>query len=386
VCTVRSLNRSIFHGSGGRLERGRGRRKGAHSLSRFIGTPEIFHTKGMGMYDVNTLTDEQLAGQRLMVGFKGQVLDDELRFLIGKMRVGGLILFKRNVSDPAQVAELCDAVQAYAVENGQPRLVVAVDQEGGPVARLGAPFTVFPGNRAIGKARSEKAATEFGTITAQELKRVGITMDLAPVLDVVPEGLPSPVMADRVFGREPELVADLGRAVIEALQKNGVAATAKHFPGIGRTTVDPHTDLPFLDTERHVLDSTDLVPFRTAIQSGVETVMLSHVVYQALDPAWPAGLSTVIAKDVLRGTLGFQGMTITDDLDMGAIDTHFDLDTFVARISDAEIDMALICHDRAKIEGTYGALLKAVGTSEDEKTKALASVQRILRLKENYAG
>ncbi|MGD8513744.1 MAG: beta-N-acetylhexosaminidase [Deltaproteobacteria bacterium] len=338
------------------------------------------------MYEVDSLTDEQLAGQRLMVGFKGQVLDDELRFMIGKMHVGGLILFRRNVSDPSQVAELCGAAQAYAVESGQPHLVVAIDQEGGPVARLGPPFTVFPGHRAIGKARSEKAATEFGTITARELKGVGITMNLAPVLDVVPQGLNTPVMADRVFGHEPALVADLGRAVIEALQENGVAATAKHFPGIGRTTVDPHMDLPFLDTGHGVLDSTDLVPFRTAIQHGVEAVMLSHVVYKDLDPVWPAGLSKVIAKDVLREILGFQGMTITDDLDMGAIDTHFDLDTFVARISDAEIDMALICHDRAKIERTYGALLKAVRASEDERRKALASVQRILRLKENYAG
>ena len=338
------------------------------------------------MYEVDSLTDEQLAGQRLMVGFKGKVLDDELRFLIGKMRVGGLILFKRNVSDPSQVAELCDAAQAYAVERGQPRLVVAIDQEGGPVARLGPPFTVFPGNRAIGKVRSEKAATEFGTITARELKGVGITMNLAPVLDVVPQGLNAPIMADRVFGHEPELVADLGRTVIEALQENGVAATAKHFPGIGRTTVDPHIDLPFLDTGRDVLDSTDLVPFRTAIQNGVEAVMLSHVVYKDLDPVWPAGLSTVIAKDVLRGTLGFQGITITDDLDMGAIDAHFDLDTFVARISGAEIDMALICHDRAKIEGTYRALLKAVEESEEMKTKAIESVQRILRLKQGYPG
>jgi beta-N-acetylhexosaminidase len=193
-------------------------------------------------------------------------------------------------------------------------------------------------------------------------------------------------MADRVFGQEPELVADLGRAVIEALQENGVAATAKHFPGIGRATVDPHIDLPFLDTGHHVLDSTDLVPFRAAIQSGVEAVMLSHVVYRDLDPAWPAGLSTVIAKDLLRGTLGFEGITITDDLDMGAIDTHFDLDTFVTRISDAEIDIALICHDRAKIEGAYGALLKAVRASDDQRTKAVASVQRILNLKKSYAG
>jgi beta-N-acetylhexosaminidase len=335
------------------------------------------------MHETDSLTDEQLAGQRLMVGFRGNVLDDDLQFMIGEMHVGGLILFKRNVSDPSQVSELCQAAQACAVESGKPPLMIAIDQEGGPVARLGPPFTVFPGNRAIGAARSEKAAREFGTITARELKGVGITVNLAPVLDVAPQGLNS-VMADRVFGWEPELVAYLGKAVIETLQKEGIAATAKHFPGIGRTTADSHVGLPYLDVERHLLDSTDLVPFLAAIGSGVEAVMLSHVVYRDLDPEWPASLSTVIARDLLRKAMGFNGITMTDDLDMGAIDKHFDVETTVRRISDAEIDIALICHDRLKMEKAYEALLRAVRESEDARRKATASVQRILNTKRKY--
>ena len=150
------------------------------------------------MDETDALSDEQLAGQRLVVGFSGKVLDDDLRFMIREMHVGGLILFKRNVSDPSQVSELCQAAQACAMESGNPPLMIAIDQEGGPVARLEPPFTVFPGNRAIGATRSEKAAREFGTITARELKGVGITVNLAPVLDVAPRGLNS-VMADRVF-------------------------------------------------------------------------------------------------------------------------------------------------------------------------------------------
>ena len=153
------------------------------------------------MYDADSLTHEQLAGQRLMVGFEGKILDDDLRLMILDLRVGGLVLFKRNVSDPPQVAELCEAAQAYAAESGNPPLMIAIDQEGGPVARLGPPFTVFPGNRAIGAARSEEAAREFGTVTARELKGVGITMNLAPVLDIAPPGFDS-VMADRVFGED----------------------------------------------------------------------------------------------------------------------------------------------------------------------------------------
>ncbi len=335
------------------------------------------------MYEVDSLTDAQLAGQRLMVGFSGKVLDDDLRFMIREMHIGGLILFKRNVSNPSQVAELCGAAQAYALESGNPPLMIAIDQEGGPVARLGPPFTVFPGNRAIGAARSARAAREFGMITARELKGVGINMNLAPVLDVAPQGLNS-VVADRVFGEEPELVAYLGKTVIQTLQNNGVPATAKHFPGIGRTTGDSHVDLPCLDVEREVLDLTDLVPFRAAIGSGVEAVMLSHVVYRDLDRQWPASLSSIIAKDLLRETMGFKGISMTDDLVMGAIDKHFRIEVAVQRISGAEIDVALICHDRLKMENAYGALLKVVRESKDARRKATTSVRRILNMKQKY--
>jgi beta-N-acetylhexosaminidase len=335
------------------------------------------------MYDADSLTPEQLAGQRLMVGFQSQALDDDLQFMIRDLRVGGLILFKRNVSDPSQVVELCQAAQACAVDSGNPRLLIAIDQEGGPVARLGPPFTVFPGNRAIGAAKSEQAAKEFGMITARELKGVGITMNFAPVLDVAPPGFDS-VMADRVFGEDPELVASLGRVVIDSLQNNGIPATAKHFPGIGRTTLDSHADLPYLDVERQVLDSTDLVPFREAIRSGVEAVMLSHVIYKDLDQQWPASLSSLIAKDLLRETMGFKGITITDDLDMGAIDKHFDIESAVRRILLAKIDIALICHNRLKMERAYQTLLEGVQESEASRRHAAKSAQRILDLKRRY--
>jgi beta-N-acetylhexosaminidase len=281
------------------------------------------------------------------------------------------------------VAELCEAAQAYAVDIGNLPMVISIDQEGGPVARLGPPFTVFPGNRAIGEARSEQSAKEFGTVTAGELRDVGINMNLAPVLDVVPPGFDS-VMADRVFGEDPELVASLGKTMIAGLQDNGMPATAKHFPGIGRTTLDSHADLPYVDTERQVLDETDLVPFRAAVSSGVEAVMLSHVIYKALDAKWPASLSSIIAKGLLRESMGFHGIVMTDDLDMGAIERHFDIETAVRRISDAEIDIALICHNRQKMERAYQVLLELSGESEESRRKASMSVQRILNLKRRY--
>ncbi len=338
------------------------------------------------MYDPESFTDEQLAGQRLMVGFTGKVLDDELKSMISELHVGGLIIFKRNVSDPSQLAELCESAQAFAAESGSPPLMISIDQEGGPVARLGPPFTVFPGNRSIGEARSKAAATEFGTTAARELKEVGININFAPVLDVVPQGLDSAVMADRIFDEEPELVAELGGVVIRTLQDNGVAATAKHFPGIGRTIIDPHEELPHIDARQQDLESTDFVPFAAAVQSGVAAVMLSHVIYGDLDPVWPAGISTVISRDLLRQTMGFEGVSISDDLDMGAMAKHYDVDTTVSRSLDAEVDIILICLDRARIDTAYEALLRAMRHSPDARSKALVSVQRILNLKDRYVG
>jgi beta-N-acetylhexosaminidase len=174
--------------------------------------------------------------------------------------------------------------------------------------------------------------------------------------------------------------------VIASLQENGIPAVAKHFPGIGRTTLDSHADLPHLDTERQVLEDTDLVPFRTAIAGGVEAVMLSHVVYKAFDGKWPASLSSVIARDLLREDMGFRGIIMTDDLDMGAIEKHFNIETVVKRVSAAEIDMALICHNRQKIERAHQVLLEALRESEESREKASASVQRILNLKRKYLG
>ncbi len=338
----------------------------------------------MKMYKADSLSNEQLAGQSLVVGFQGTALDSELRFMISQMHIGGIVLFKRNVSDPSQIARLCQEVQAVALETGAPPLMIAIDQEGGPVSRLGPPFTVFPGNRAIGQARSKEAAMAFGITTAQELGGVGITMNLAPVLDVTPRGPESYIMSDRVFGEDPGLAADLGHAIIEGLQQHGIVATAKHFPGLGRSTIDPHRQLPYIDTESHVLEPTDLVPFRAAVQGGVGAVMLSHAVYVALDPLWPASLSSVIAKDLLRNNLGFEGVTMTDDLDMGAIEQHFDVGTIVKRLSDANIDMALICRNSAKIRAVYRAFVKEIGRSHRIRTKRIASVQRVLDLKEKY--
>ena len=328
----------------------------------------------------HSLTNEQLAGQRLMVGFDGTELNGQLRHLIRHLKIGGLILFSPNIQSPRQVKDLCAAVQEYARTCGYPPLFIAVDQEGGQVARFKEPFTRFPGNPFMA---SLDDAQEFATITAAELSEVGVNMNMAPVLDVVPQGVEG-VMSKRVFGSDPHWVATMGAAVIDHLQQGAIMAVAKHFPGIGRTTLDSHEDLPHLEVDREQLENFDIIPFQSAIAHNVAGIMLSHVAYRKIDPQWPASLSPQIVKHYLREHLVFKGVTVTDDLDMGAIVNHFDIRTVIRQVLEAQIDLALICHQGPNIEIAFEEILRTSTDTSEIRDACRASVQRILSLKRRY--
>ncbi|MBU4185612.1 MAG: beta-N-acetylhexosaminidase, partial [Proteobacteria bacterium] len=305
---------------------------------------------------------------------------DDLKFLIDKIKAGGIILFSRNIVNPDQIKDLCMSVQKYAVKCGQPPLFISIDQEGGQVARLKEPFTQFPGNPSI---KDEEDARHFAEINASELKNVGINMNMAPVLDVAFEGIKS-IMKERSFGHDPEWVSKLGVKVIERFQRNGIMAVAKHFPGIGRTVLDSHIEMPTLDFDLNVLKSIDLLPFDGAIKNDVAGIMLSHILYNKIDNKWPASLSIKIAKDLLRDDMGFNGIVMTDDLDMGAIKRKYDIKTIIKQILSADIDIALICRKGPNIEIAYEKILKELKDSKNIKAKGKESVKRILKTKEKY--
>lgn len=328
----------------------------------------------------NDLSIEQLAGQRLMVGFDGTELTDELKLQIDKMKVGGVILFARNIQTPEQVSRLCFSIQDYALSCGQPPLFIAVDQEGGVVARLKAPFTEFPGNPAM---RGPEDAIEFAEITARELTEVGFNMNMAPVMDVAPEGFDS-VNARRIFGHDPEYVAHMGGTVIRHFQANGLMAVAKHFPGIGRTVLDSHYELPTLDAPIQEMQSYDLIPFKAAIENQSAGIMLSHIRYSGIDPDWPASLSSKIAGHLLRRQLGYNGLVITDDLDMGAVANHYDIQTVIRQILDAAVDIALICHPGPNIEAARDHILNAMCEDAAIYAAGLESAHRVAELKNRF--
>ncbi len=325
-------------------------------------------------------SDEQLAGQRLMAGFDGTRLNENLKFLIKNLKIGGIILFSRNLISPDQIRELCLDAQEYAVSCRQPPLLIAIDQEGGQVARLEEPFTIFPGNPSM---KNKEDAANFARITAAELKKSGINMDMAPVMDVPPKNFKS-VMEGRAFGDNPEWVAEMGATVITHLQKNMTMAVAKHFPGIGRTSLDSHLDAPFLDTHISEMESTDLLPFKAAISCRAAGIMLSHIRYNRIDPARPASLSRIIAKDLLRDQMGYNGIILTDDLDMGAIKKYFTIQESIRYIIDAEIDIALICHQGPDISTAFEEICKLICTSSSIRAQSIESCRRMAKLKNKF--
>ncbi len=330
--------------------------------------------------EIADLTDEQLAGQRLMAGFDGTELNEDLKDLIGRLYAGGIILFSRNIVSPEQLRTLCESVQEYARSCHQPPLLIAIDQEGGPVARLKPPFTQFPGNAWI---HTESDAEQFARVTAQELLSAGINMDMAPVLDVIPGGAES-VMAGRAFPGGPEQVGRLGCRVIDIFQSAGVMAVAKHFPGIGRTVIDSHLDLPVMDAGTDDLEAVELPPFREAVGHGVAGVMLSHILYPRLDPDWPASLSPNVTAGLLREKIGYKGVVMTDDLDMGAVRNHYDIPTMIRQIMTADVDIALICHKGPRIAEAVEEMVRRVRDDRKLQERNRTSAARILALKQSY--
>ena len=260
-------------------------------------------------------------------------------------------------------------------------LFIGIDQEGGWVIRLREGATVLPGNMALGATNSTALAERAGEITAVELGAVGVNLNFAPVIDVN-NNPDNPVIDRRSFGESPELVSRLGVPYIRGLQRKGVLATAKHFPGHGDTTVDSHFDLPTVNHDRERIHALELQPFRAAIDADVAAIMTAHIVYPAFDPDRPATLSPTILTDLLRKELGFDGLLITDDMEMKAIDDRYRSGEAAVMAVEAGADIVMVLWTPAKQLEVFDALLSAVKSGRVSQARLDQSVKRILKSKE----
>ncbi len=321
-------------------------------------------------------------GQLLMIGIPGTDLDIETHSLIKEEGVGNFILFTRNVKGgPGQVKRLCNDLREACADAGLPSPLIAVDQEGGPVQRLGPPFWPrIPSNEEVAFCgKSEDRVKLQAECAAEVLTSVGIGLNLAPVLDLAPRGVRG-VLKDRSYGPYAQDVSALGENYIRTLQANGVWATAKHFPGIGRVKRDPHFYRPVVTASREVL-LDEMSPFRAGVKAGVKAMMTSHVVFPALDPDGPATFSRVIAGRLLRHELGFQGLLLTDDLEMGGITAQCSLGDAAVRASLAGHDLLLICRTAQGVREALNTLFKVWSQGMLSRKSVDLSLSRIARLR-----
>ncbi len=317
-------------------------------------------------------------GQLFMVGFEGTAVTPELATWMETYGWGGVILFGRNVETPAQLHRLIHGLQTGWRRGAMP-LLIAIDQEGGRVARLKAPFTAFPSAARMGQTASEPLAYEVGQALGRELRAVGINMDMAPVLDVLTNPA-NTVIGDRAFGPDPQGVARLGLAFMRGLHTAGILAVAKHFPGHGDTWLDSHVALPLSERADAQLRACELLPFQEAVAAGLQAIMTAHVIFKAWDPDHPATVSSSILRGILRAELGFPGVIVSDDLGMAAVSDTMPWEEIPLRAIRAGVDLLLICHQRQRQEQAYMSVLRAVECGELSETfvdDALARVQAL---------
>ncbi|MFT7623260.1 MAG: beta-N-acetylhexosaminidase [Myxococcota bacterium] len=300
----------------------------------------------------------------LMIGFVGTEMSEGLAALVDQPLVTGVIWFRRNIVDVDQVARVNEALR-----HRRPELLISVDQEGGLVRRLRDGVTEVPPMREVPDIES---AAGWGTCLGRELRALGFNMNMAPVLDV-DSNPDNPVIASRSFGRDPEHVARLAVALQEAMAARGVCPVGKHFPGHGDTDQDSHLALPSVAHDRSRLDTLELVPFRAAIAADIPAIMTAHVMLPALDPSEPATLSPRLVRGLLRDELGYQGVVITDDMEMNAVAERYQPEVLATKASQAGCDIQLWCHSEDRQWAALDALAEQDTRESMARIAALAT-------------
>lgn len=323
-------------------------------------------------------------GQLAILGFDGRSIPADLKALAREFDLGGVIFFARNIespADPAQVADLAREARELARELP---LWISVDQEGGRVARLRRPFTEWPPMIALGRSGDERLAERFARALARELAAVGINLDYTPVLDVFTNPR-NTVIGDRAFGERPEDVARFGRVVIRVLQGEGIAACGKHFPGHGDTSADSHDELPLVEHPPDRIRRVEMIPFKAAIEEGVAAIMTAHVLVPAFDDARPATLAPAIVDHLLRRELGYEGLVLSDDLQMKAVSARYTPAEAAVGALAAGCDAVLICGGSQEPQvAALEAVIRAVEQETLPLTRVEDAMARHRRVKERF--
>lgn len=324
---------------------------------------------------VESMSQTEKLGQMVMIGIQGTKVDDDSLYMLNQYHMGGVILFDRNMDSPEQVKQLTSDLQAQS--NEKVPLFIGIDEEGGDVVRMAEKLTPPPSQKEIGATGDIEQAKTWAIKTAKSLKDMGINVNFAPVADVGSND-------KRSYSTDTNTVIDFVRAATKGYQQENIIYSLKHFPGIGKGKVDSHVDSSNIDVVKEVLMTEDILPFKTIIDENEPNdyfILVSHLKYPALDEEYPASLSSKIMTDLLRNELGYKGIIITDDMEMGAVANHNDFRSIGVKAVKAGADIVLVCHEYEHQQEVYLGLLDAVNSGEISQQRIDESVKRIIKVK-----
>lgn len=345
------------------------------------GTDEIMREEKEPIDDkINSMTLDEKIGQMIITGFNGSEYNDDMDRLINEYKVGGVILFARNIEDSNQMIDLTRALQE---NNNNLPLFISIDEEGGRVSRLPDDVEKFPSAFTIGLINDQQTAYENGKEIGYTLKRLGINLDYAPVLDIY-SNENNTVIGDRAFSTEESIVSTMGIATMEGIEDADIIPVVKHFPGHGDTEVDSHYGLPIVYKTLEELRNFEFIPFVKAIESGCDVIMVSHIILNEVDSSNPASLSKIVISDLLRKDLEFDKVVITDDMSMGAITSIMSIEEACIKSIEAGCDILLLGNAYEEIEQVINSIKLKLYNGEISEEQINKSVKRILELKKKY--
>lgn len=345
------------------------------------GTDEIMREEKEPIDDkINSMTLDEKIGQMIITGFNGSEYNDDMDRLINEYKVGGVILFARNIEDSNQMIDLTRALQE---NNNNLPLFISIDEEGGRVSRLPDDVEKFPSAFTIGLINDQQTAYENGKEIGYTLKRLGINLDYAPVLDIY-SNENNTVIGDRAFSKEESIVSTMGIATMEGIEDADIIPVVKHFPGHGDTEVDSHYGLPIVYKTLEELRNFEFIPFVKAIESGCDVIMVSHIILNEVDSINPASLSKIVISDLLRKDMGFDKVVITDDMSMGAITSIMSIEEACIKSIEAGCDILLLGNAYEEIEQVIDSIKLKLYNGEISEEQINKSVKRILELKKKY--
>ncbi|MGD9886603.1 MAG: beta-N-acetylhexosaminidase [Bacilli bacterium] len=330
---------------------------------------------------ISQLSNRQLVGQMLCFAFLGTDYDTQLKAFVEEMELGGVIYFARNIKNVNQVFHLNKRLQ----QTSKIPLFIGLDQEGGMVQRITEGITPLPGAMTLA-ATDQKQIEAITKVVGQNLKSLGFNLNFAPVGDIN-NNQNNPVINSRSYGDDPVKVATMATKAYKGFQSSGIIPTIKHFPGHGNTSVDSHIGLPRVFSSQAEVWKTELVPFKKAIDQGIDGVMISHIIFEAFDQIYPASLSKAIITDLLKNQLKFNGLIVTDSLTMGAIHNSFDLDTVLINGVNAGNDLLIFCGkaDLEEQKMIFNRFVELLDLGKISQDRVQESVAKMLKLKEKYA-